>query len=371
MSPESIAAEFDVPGKVASVTPVLSGNINKSYRVRKETDNGEVEFFLQRINARVFPCPGLVVSNTMAVARYMQEKLERGSSGQADRWQVSTVIPTTSRAECYIDGRGEFWRAMTLVSGATAHERVLNREHACEAGKVLGWFHAMIADFPVGNLVDTLPGFHITPEYLARHDEILQSVGARERLEKSPEARELAAFIEERRDLAGILEGARERGELQLRPIHGDPKINNIMIDDATGKGIAIVDTDTVKPGLIHYDFGDCVRSACNPAGEETKDPAEVSFDLPAFESLCAGYLSHAGSFLTEADRHYLYDSIRIIAFELGLRFFTDHLAGDVYFKSDYAGHNLNRARVQFRLCAAIEACESGIRKALDKASGN
>ncbi|MCB1087848.1 MAG: aminoglycoside phosphotransferase, partial [Verrucomicrobiae bacterium] len=127
-----------------------------------------------------------------------------------------------------------------------------------------------------------------------------------------------------------------------------------------------IVDLDTVKPGLVHYDFGDCARSSCNPAGEETTDLSQVYLDVDLFEALVRGYLREAAAFLTEADRHYLYDSVRLIAFELGLRFFADHLAGDVYFKTTYDGHNLNRARVQFALCESIEARESKMRRALE-----
>jgi Ser/Thr protein kinase RdoA (MazF antagonist) len=153
-----------------------------------------------------------------------------------------------------------------------------------------------------------------------------------------------------------------------LRVVHGDPKISNIMIDDATGKGTCIVDLDTVKPGLIHYDFGDCLRSCCNPAGEETQDMSRVLFDTDLCEAIVRGYMVHARSFLTEADREYLYDSIRLIAFELGLRFFADYIAGDVYFKTRHDGQNLNRARVQFKLTESIEAREKQIRGILGAA---
>ena len=139
------------------------------------------------------------------------------------------------------------------------------------------------------------------------------------------------------------------------------------MIDDLTGKGTSIVDLDTVKPGLIHYDFGDALRSIANPAGEETQDLAGVRFDLDLCEAFVRGYMSCASDFLTQEDRKYLYDAIRLIAFELGLRFFQDYLAGDVYFKVHSPDHNLNRARVQLRLCESIEAREAMIRKTLDR----
>jgi len=211
-----------------------------------------------------------------------------------------------------------------------------------------------------------LPGFHITPQYLEGYDQVLVTPGAKQRLEASGEARRIAAFVEDRREFASILEDARARGELMLRTIHGDPKITNIMIDDITGKGTAIVDLDTVKPGLVHYDFGDCVRSVCNPAGEETKDLSEVTIDIALFESLVKGYLEQAGEFLSGEDRRYLYDSARLIAFELGLRFFTDYLAGDVYFKTTHVEQNLNRASVQMKVCESIEANEAMMRRVLE-----
>ena len=163
------------------------------------------------------------------------------------------------------------------------------------------------------------------------------------------------------------MEVDKTRGELRLRPIHGDPKISNNMLDDATGTGTCIIDLDTVKPGLIHYDFGDCLRSSCNPAGEETLDLKSVYFDTDLCKAIVKGYMANASDFLTGADRYYLYDSIRLITFELGLRFFADYIAGNVYFNTRYDEQNLNRARVQFKLTKSIEARESMIRELLEK----
>jgi len=194
----------------------------------------------------------------------------------------------------------------------------------------------------------------------------VQADSAQKKLAASSEARRIENFIQERREFASIIEDALERGELKLRPIHGDPKITNIMMDDITGLGTAIIDLDTVKPGLIHYDFGDCVRSVCNPAGEEARDLNAVVIDVDSFKALVRGYLKQARNFLTKNDRKYLYDSARLITFELGLRFFSDYLAGDVYFKTNYAGQNLNRARVQMKLCQSIENRESMMRGVLE-----
>lgn len=366
MRPETIAAQFHVPGQVVTVLAIETGNVNDTYRVIKRTSYSEVQFVLQRINRLVFRDPGRVMANMKAITDYAHARLAE-EAPEADRiWQLPLVIPTHEGTDTCVDEDGHHWRALSMIASATSHETVLNPEHAYEAGFVVGHFHRIISDFPIDQLADTLPGFHITPGYLAQHDAVVQSAAARQKLEASLEARRIERFIEERRGFATVLEDARERGELGLRPIHGDPKITNIMMDDITGLGTAIIDLDTVKPGLVHYDFGDCVRSVCNPGGEESRDLKSVVFDLDAFKALVRGYLKASGDFLTDWDRHYLYDSIRLITFELGLRFFTDYLAGDIYFKTSYPAQNLNRARVQIKLCESIETRESMLRHILD-----
>ena len=234
-----------------------------------------------------------------------------------------------------------------------------------ECGAALGHFHYLISDLDPKSIQDPLPGFHITSGYLATYDRTLDTAQAKELIASSMEAKRLAKFVEERRDLALCLERALERGEIRKRLFHGDPKVNNIMIDDVTGKGTAMIDLDTVSPGLIHMDFGDALRSICNPAGEEETNLAKVVFDEDLATAFCKGYMREAGPFLTDADRAYLYDSIRLLPFELGLRFFQDHLAGNVYFKTKTPEQNLNRARVQFRLCESVEARERSIRSVL------
>jgi Ser/Thr protein kinase RdoA (MazF antagonist) len=186
---------------------------------------------------------------------------------------------------------------------------------------------------------------------------------------KSAEVEYCLQFIDRRKNWAYVLENAQMQERLCLRPIHGDPKVNNVMIDTSTGKGISIIDLDTVKPGLVHYDIGDCLRSGCNALGEETEDWEAVTFDMDICQSLLNGYLSVASYFLTESDYIYIYDAIRLIAFELGLRFFTDYLAGNVYFKVKHPEHNLVRALVQFKLTESIEMQESAIREVISSFS--
>lgn len=363
-----MAGQFDVAGRLVAVQSAGRGNVNDTYMVIFRTTFNEERFILQRINRRVFVQPPLIMQNLRVVTEHVHRQLE-AEADRADRiWQLPRIIPAKTGADFVIDGDGEYWRAISLIASAHSYENIQSLEHAHEAGVVLGQFQRLFSGVPAEKLHDTLPGFHITPGYLQKMDDALATPEGRLRLESSAEARNCLRFVEERREWCSVLEKARAAGEISLRPIHGDPKVANIMIDDATGKGTCIVDLDTVKPGLIHYDFGDCLRSCCNPAGEETLDLAGVFFDTDLCSAIVRGYMIHARDFLTAADRHYLYDSIRLITFELGLRFFADFLAGDVYFKTRYEGQNLNRARVQLKLCESIETREEKIRNILESA---
>ena len=217
----------------------------------------------------------------------------------------------------------------------------------------------MVSDLRVHKLADTLEGFHITPNYLQEYEQ----VRAKTDIAASSESNYCQEFIQARADWATVLENAKEQGILQLRTIHGDPKINNIMFDRDRLKAIAMIDLDTVKPGLVHYDIGDCLRSGCKLLGEETQNWQEVAFNLELAEAILSGYFAIAQAFLTTHDYEYIYDAIALITFELGLRFFTDYLAGNVYFKVNYPEHNLLRALVQFQLTASIEAQEKLLRQ--------
>jgi Ser/Thr protein kinase RdoA (MazF antagonist) len=227
-------------------------------------------------------------------------------------------------------------------------------------------FHNLISDLDPARLYDTLAGFHVTPGYLAHYERVL----AETEMPISSQVRYGMQIVAARSGWASVLEDALARGDLRLRPIHGDPKINNFMIDGETGRAISLVDLDTVKPGLVHYDIGDCLRSCCNPLGEETDRVDEVRFDLELCRAILEGYLSVAHRFLNEKDVAHIYDAVRLIAFELGLRFFTDYLEGDVYFKVQHQEQNLQRAFVQFKVMESIEAQEGAIRAIVAELTG-
>ena len=277
--------------------------------------------------------------------------------GPGRRWEVPRVLAARDGRDYFIDTEGAFWRALSFIDSAHTLDTINDLGQAREVGYGLGRFHHLLSDLPAEHLSDTLPGFHVTPQYLVHYDQVRAHHGAPE----SPELAHCLNFVSRRRALTHVLEEARAQGRLRLRPIHGDPKVNNVLLDTATGLAVALVDLDTVKPGLVHYDIGDCLRSGCNPQGEETGHWEAVRFDPDLCRGLLQGYLSQARGFLTEADYEYLYAAVRLIAFELGLRFFTDYLEGNVYFKARHREHNLARALVQFRLTESIESQETTI----------
>ncbi|MFN5264580.1 MAG: phosphotransferase enzyme family protein, partial [Pseudanabaena sp.] len=234
-----------------------------------------------------------------------------------------------------------------------------NIEQAREVGYALGTFHHLTSDLVPERLADTLEGFHITPRYLRQYQEAL----AKEHFKRSPEVDYCLKFVGDRKGLAHILEDAKAAGKLPLRTMHGDPKVNNILFDRQTQLAVSVVDLDTVKSGLVHYDIGDCLRSGCNPVGEETNQWEDVQFDTELCQGILQGYLSMAQSFLSEHDYAYIYDAVRVITFELGLRFLTDYLVGNIYFHVKYPEHNLLRSLVQFRLLESIESQQTVINK--------
>jgi Ser/Thr protein kinase RdoA (MazF antagonist) len=264
------------------------------------------------------------------------------------------LVYTRNGSSYYQDPSGAFWRMFHFIETGSVFDVITGADHAYQVGRGLGMFQALVSDLSPGLLHDTLPGFHHTPRYLAEYDEALAAdAGGR-----AAEIRAEAEFVARHRHLAGLLIDFMKNGAVPLRVVHNDPKVNNVMIHSATREALCMLDLDTVKPGIVHFDFGDCVRSAANPAGEDALDPDSVSIDLPLFEAIAKGYLSEAGGFLTEKEIELLPLSVKVITFELGLRFLADHLRGNTYFRINYPGHNLHRARVQFRLLETIEAEE-------------
>jgi Ser/Thr protein kinase RdoA (MazF antagonist) len=348
---ESILSRFDLPGRPVKVERFGSGLVNETY-LAEFNDSGAIrKYILQRINKTVFLRPDFVMENVEIVTGHLQKRLRQ--EGRTDPASATPALVRTGEGRSFhIDASGEYWRMFHFIETGVVFDTVQDVAHAREVGRGLGRFQALVADLPPEQLHDTLPGFQDTPRYLADLDGLVQA-GGEERLAG---VREELAFVQKRRGLAGSLADLMESGRIPLRVVHNDPKVNNILIHAQTGKALCMIDLDTVKPGIVHFDFGDCVRSAANTAGEDAGDLDAVVFDQDRYEALREGYLDEAGAFLTQAEIAMLPVSVKVITFELGIRFLTDHLRGDAYFRVRYPGHNLHRCRVQFRLLERIEA---------------
>jgi len=353
-----VAEQFSSDGKIVEIQEYGNGNINDTYLV-KVSGIDEGEFILQRINTHVFKNPKLIIRNLRTFTDHVDKRIMEIGGFSQRRWIVPHIRVTRLGEDYHIDSQDSFWRAISFVNDSHSYDTALSDQHAREAGYALGRFQSLISDLNPDMMNDTLEGFHIATQYLGKYDEIMANNPSE--LDTS-EVRYCQSMIESRRSWVPVLESAKDRGILKNRIIHGDPKINNFMICDRTGQAISVIDLDTVKPGLVHYDIGDCLRSICNPLGEETTDFENVRFDINLARSILEGYVTVAKEFLTENDYTYMYDAICLIPFELGLRFFTDYLEGNVYFKVKHETNNLERALVQFKLTESIEVQEPIIR---------
>lgn len=333
---------------VTEIAPIGNGLINDTFLVSTETSS----FVLQRINRQVFPRPEQITANLIMLNRHLEQK-----TGAAIKLQIPELLNTTAGNPYYQDERGDYWRALSFIADTESLETIACMADARQAGFALGHFHRIVSDLNPLALHDTLPGFHITPEYLSRYHDVLAQTPTQP---ASTTRRYCAEFIARFEPIADDLESAKQQGLLPLRVIHGDPKLNNFLFDKHSQKVVSIIDLDTVKPGLVHYDIGDCLRSCCHILETD-------AFDTAICAALLESYLTEAGAFFSEHDYRYLYPAIRLIPFELGLRFYTDYLESNRYFKVTEPEQNLQRAARQFRLCASIMAQETAIKALIEQ----
>ena len=350
---QEAAAQFDFGAAVRDVGAHGGGLINDTYLITLATPLPR-RAILQRINSKVFPQPLHIMQNLRMLLDHVQRFMEKTS-------QPDTVLrfPGLYRArdgrDFVLDAEGNYWRALHYMENTRALDSLENPVQAHNIGRALGEFHALLNTLSIHDLHTTLPGFHITPNYLARFD------GVSARSARTADAALACDFVAARRALTCALERGKNTGALPLRATHGDPKLDNFLFDAQSDRVVSLIDLDTVQPGLIHYDLGDCLRSCCNRTGESAHTPEATQFDLGLCSTILRGYVDAARGFLTAPDFDFMYDAIRLIPFELGLRFLTDHLEGDVYFKTHAPGQNLHRAQVQFQLTLRIEENEVAI----------
>ncbi|MGX9726512.1 MAG: phosphotransferase enzyme family protein [Candidatus Electronema sp. VV] len=346
-------AVFRPNDALASLAPLGSGRVNDTWLAVTAAGG---KYVLQRLNPAVFPEPALVQANLLRVTEHLRASLPADSV-----FKIFAVIRSPAGLNSWTDSGGACWRLLSHLDGA-ALEAVENAEQAREIGTALGLFHQLLATLPQPPLADTLPGFHNSLLYLAEYE-------ARQSAPCQPEVADCRDFIRQRREDFFLFEQAQRRGEITEQTAHGDPKVGNFLFSHDKKQVVSLLDLDTVKPGLLLHDLGDCLRSCCNPLGEEVDNLNEVVFRQDLFIAVLRGYFSRAAALLKPGDIRLLADSARLISLELGLRFYSDYLAGSRYFKAIHPEQNLFRARTQFALVRSFENQYTELQEAVRRAA--
>jgi len=346
----AVSRLFAISGDFRESAPYGSGHINDTYAVVYSQAGAPVRYIFQRLNDHVFKNPVALMENVGRVTDHARKRLEADGVEDATRRTLITVRSVDGKSYAH-DADGNLWRVYLFIEGATGHDIIERPEQAYEAACAFGEFQRLLADLGGERLHETIPGFHHTRQ---RYETLLAAIEA-DTHNRAAEVKDLIDFATAHEGEVGRLIDAMAKGEIPERVTHNDTKLNNVLIDDATGKASCVIDLDTTMPGCALYDFGDMVRSATNSAAEDEADPAKIRSRPEIFEALVRGYLKSAGGFLTSAERGELAFAGRLLTLECGLRFLTDYLQGDVYFKIKRPTHNRDRTHNQFALVRSLE----------------
>ncbi len=346
-----IVSGFVFYGEFISADPLKYGNFNDTYVASFKKADGEVNrYILQKISKNVFNDINSMMKNVIYVTRHIQRKIKKLGGDPAR--ETLDFIPAVKGGYVYKCGNGNFWRAYSYIDNVRIYQTVEEPIHFYNAGKAFGKFQKLLIDFPVEMLQVTIADFHHTAK---RYDTFLQAV-KNDPLGHVKDIRDEIVFIQNRGSKTGILINLLENRYLPLRVTHNNSKLNNVLFDNRTGEGICIIDLDTVMPGSTLFDFGDSIRSGANTADEDEPELSKVKFDLTLFEEFTRSYFEETHEFLTPIEIKYLPFSAILMTLELGIRFLTDYINGDSYFKIFQENSNLKRARVQLKLVADMEA---------------
>lgn len=341
--------KFKFEGDFVSASIYGTGHIHDTYALVFQLDGDTRRYILQHINQHVFKDPEAVQRNIQLVTAHLRRKII--AAGGDPQRETLNLILTQDGSSFYRTDDGEYWRCFVFIEGARTYDCVENMDHVYNTAKAFGNFQNMLSDFPSEQLVETIPNFHDTGN---RYQNFLTAV-RNDIVNRARFCQPEIDFVIERDSRISILTDMLAREELPERVTHNDTKFNNVMIDDQTGEGICIVDLDTVMPGLSLYDFGDAIRSMATTAAEDEADLSKVNFDLAVYRRYVHGYLDAAGEILTPREIELLPFSAILMTFECGMRFLTDYLEGDTYYKIHRQNHNLDRCRTQFKLVSDME----------------
>lgn len=347
---QEVLSAYDFGAPVVGAMRYGCGHINDTFCVHTQpADDCCKCYILQRMSAAAFKRPDQLMENIVAITRHLGRKLEL-SGGDRSR-EAMEVIPTASGASYYTDRQGGAWRVFPFVTGTYCYQQADTPELFEASARAFGKFQQMLSDFPAHTLHETIERFHDTEDRLRK---LLNAIAADTEDRVKTCRAEIDFVMQRQKDCSVALQALRE-GKLPLRVTHNDTKLNNVLVDKATGEGICVIDLDTTMPGLSINDFGDSIRFGANHSAEDETDLSKVNFDIGLFEAYTRGFLQGAGGSLTKAELEYLPWGARLMTLECGIRFLTDYLEGDHYFRIHKPDHNLIRCRTQFKLVSDME----------------
>lgn len=347
---KSIIKNFQVHGRFLRVQPYGSGHINDTFVSEFDQYGIIFRYIHQRLNTCIFKEPEKVMENIERVTGYIHSKLKKRNCPDISR-HVLTLVNSIDNKLYYTDSEENVWRTYLFIEGAKTHDIIESENHAENCARLFGKFQKELIDLPEPRLNTVIPDFHNS---IIRFNEF-QAAVSEDKLNRAKDIKEEIDFINKNEESCKILVELLEKGDLPERITHNDTKLNNVMIDIKTGEAICIIDLDTLMPGLVHYDFGDMIRTYTSPAAEDEKDVSKVTMQMNIFKSIAKGYLSSIGEYLTPMEKEYLAVSGKIITLTIGIRFLTDYLQGDTYFRTSRPNHNLDRCRTQIALVKSID----------------
>ena len=353
---------FQYEGVLVGEDPYGSGHINDTYLLVFEiAEMGRIKVILQRMNKDIFEKPVELMENILGVTSYLREQIIK-NGGDPER-ETLNVINTVDDKPYYVDSTGEYWRSYKFITDATSYDQVENPDDFYQSAIAFGNFQRLLADYPAETLHETIKGFHDTK---ARF-EVFKRAVADDVCKRAASVQKEIEFVLAREDVANVFADLLTKKEIPIRVTHNDTKLNNIMLDNKTRKGICVIDLDTVMPGLAMHDFGDSIRFGASTAAEDEQDLSKVSCDMGLFEIYTKGYIEGCGGKLTEKEIDLLPMGAKVMTFECGMRFLTDYLQGDTYFKIHRERQNLDRCRTQFKLVEDMEAKWDTMRGIVEK----
>lgn len=346
-----VSKHFQFQGDLTEIKRWGNGHINDTFLLVYQIGKmGRLKVILQCMNKNVFPKPIELMENVMGVTSFLYKKIE--AAGGDPMRETLNVIPAEDDLPYYVDEDGEYWRAYVFITDASSYDMAESHEDFYESAYSFGRFQSMLSDYPAETLHETIEKFHDTRTRFATFKKAVEE----DVMGRAADVQEEIQFVMEREADACFFAEMIDKKEIPLRVTHNDTKLNNIMLDNITRKGICVVDLDTVMPGLAMYDFGDSIRSGASTGAEDETDLSKISCDMELFEVYTKGFLAGCGGKLTAKEIELLPMGAKIMTYECGMRFLTDYLQGDTYFKIHRPEHNLDRCRTQFKLVADMEA---------------